>query len=420
MGGPTTEQVADVFRREHGRAVSVLIGRFGDIDLAEECVQDAFEAALRRWPQDGLPPSPAGWIVTTARNRAIDHLRRESVRAARHADAATLGDPVVPGPADLGPEGFAGDDRLRLFFTCCHPALAPEARVALTLRLLGGLTTDEVARAFLVSPATMAQRLVRAKAKIRDTGIPYRIPETEELPERLAAVLGAVYLIYTEGHTSGSGADPVRADLCLEAVRLARALHQLLPAEPEVRGLLALLLLTESRRPARLRDGRLVPLAEQDRRRWDLSLIAEGQRLVQECLAENRPGPYQVQAAIGAVHSSARTMADTDWTQVLALYDQLLSIAPTPVVRLNRAVALAEVEGPEAALAAVAIPELSRYHLLHAVHGDLLDRLGRTVEAAEALERAAALTANPLEQAHLRDRVRRLQGDAGGRGDRTG
>lgn len=418
----TADHVEQVFRREYGRVVSVLIGRFGDIDLAEECAQDAFAVALERWPADGMPPSPVGWIVTTARNRALDRLRREQVGGTRHTDAVVLG---LTGQAPPGPEEVVGqddlvigDDRLRLLFTCCHPALSPEARVALTLRLLGGLSTEEVARAFLVQPSTMGQRLSRAKARIRDAGIPYRVPGPEELPERLDGVLAVVYLVYTEGHTAAVGPAVDRPDLCAEAVRLARALLELLPREPEVWGLLALLLLTEARRPARTSaDGRLVTLGEQDRDRWDRALVAEGQSLVRRCLAEGRPGPYQVQAAIAAVHSDAPSVEETDWVQVLQLYDQLLAMAPTPVVRLNRAVALAEVAGPEEALAEVdaVAADLPRYHLLHAVRGDLLARLGRPAQAEAAFRRAADLTANPREQAHLRRRAEEVSPSSGAR-----
>lgn len=413
-GAVTAEVVAEVFRREYGRAVSVLIGRFGDIDLAEESVQDAFTTALERWPAGGVPPSPVGWIVTTARNRALDRLRRRQVGSERHTDAAVLGlarppDPGTPEQVVTGDDDdVVGDDRLRLLFTCCHPALAPEARVALTLRLLGGLSTEEVARAFLVRPATMGQRLSRAKAKIRDAQIPYRVPGPDELPERLTTVLAVVYLVYTEGHTAASGPGIDRPDLCTEAIRLARALLELLPEEPEVWGLLALLLLTEARRPARTGpDGQLLTLREQDRSRWDTGLVSEGQALVRRCLVVNRPGPYQVQAAIAAVHSEAPSVEETDWAQVVELYDQLLLLAPTPVVRLNRAVALAEVAGPRAALGEVEslTGELDRYHLFHAVRGELLARLGRTEEAVAGFGRAAERTANPREQAHLRRRA---------------
>jgi RNA polymerase sigma-70 factor, ECF subfamily len=395
--------IGRIFREESGRSVASLIRIFGDIDLAEDAVQEAFAVALRRWPAEGLPPNPGGWITTTARNRAIDHIRREA------RGRELLGQTQVIERSDDGSTEEVGpvqDDRLRLIFTCCHPALSTEAQIALTLRLLGGLTTDAVARAFLVAEPTMAKRLLRAKHKIKAAHIRYRVPSEAELPERLRPVLVVLYLTYNAG-TSGPSGD----DLRREAIRLARAVSGLMPDEAEVAGLLALLLLTESRWRARFAaDGSLVLLRDQDRVAWNRALIEEGQTIVRACLRRNHPGPYQIQAAINAVHANAASFEATDWNQILLLYDQLLALSPTPVVALNRAIALGEVRGPAAALALLddLAFGLDDYHLFHSTRADLLRRLGQPGDATKAYARAADLATSDAERTFLAGRLAAL------------
>ncbi|MGW1555708.1 RNA polymerase sigma factor [Streptomyces sp. NPDC002144] len=402
------EAVAAAFREEWGQVVATLIRVTGDWDLAEECAQDAFAQALDRWRRDGVPRRPGAWLTTTARNRALDVLRREAVGAAKLREAAVLARDETA--YDDGDDSGVQDDRLRLIFTCCHPALPIEARVALTLRTLAGLTTPEIARAFLVPEATMAQRLVRAKRKIRNAGIPYRVPPAHLLPERTTGVLGVLYLLFNEGYAASSGADLVRRDLCSEAVRLARLLARLMPDEPEALGLLALLLLHDARRHTRVdASGELITLEDQDRTAWDRAEIDEGTALLETALRRGRPGAYQIQAAIAACHTTAATADDTDWADIAGLYGELVRFVPSAVVRLNHAVAVGMSEGPDAGLALVAELEregdLAGYHLLPATRADLLRRSGRRTEAAEAYARALELAENEAERRFLRRRL---------------
>jgi RNA polymerase sigma-70 factor (ECF subfamily) len=394
------EAVTRVHRDEWARVVAALTRRFGDLDVAEEAAAEAFATAVERWPGDGVPPNPGAWLTTTAVRKAIDRIRRESKRDGKHQEARMGYDDSPPEPA-----GVIDDDRLRLIFTCCHPALATQARVALTLRMVGGLTVPEIARAFLVRESTLEQRITRAKAKIKAARIPYRVPSAEDLPARVAGVLTVLFLVFNEGYlATGPGTDPIRHDLTTEAIRLTRLIHALLPDDGEVTGLLALMLLIEARRPARVSAGELVALDEQDRGAWDGALIAEGHRLVRERLAAGvAPGRYQILAAINAVHTSARDIRDTDWSQVVALYDQLVRVDASPVVVLNRAIAVAELDGPEVALAAVdrLDDQLAGYHAYHVTRADLLRRLSRGEEARAAYGKAIELAGNSAEIAYL-------------------
>ena len=392
--------IARAYRHEWARVIATLARRLGDLDTAEEAAAEAFAVAVERWPVDGVPPNPGAWLTTTAYRKGIDRIRRESKRDAKQEESHRLRD------GDVAPAGDIDDDRLRLLFTCCHPALAIESRVALTLRMVGGLTVPEIARAFLVQESAMGQRITRAKAKIRTAGIPYRVPAAAELPERVSGVLAVLFLVFNEGYlATGAGSDPVREDLTAEAIRLTRLVHDLLPDDGEVVGLLALMLLTEARRPARVSStGELVTLVEQDRGSWDVGLVGEGHRLVRQRLdAGEAPGPYQLLAAINAVHTSAPEARDTDWPQIVALYDQLARLDASPVVSLNRAIAVAEVDGPDVALALVdrLAESLAGYHALHAARADLLRRLGRGREARAAYDRAIDLAGNSAEIAYL-------------------
>ena len=415
------ETLDAVFRREAGRCTATLIRVLGDIDLAEDAVAEAFAIAAEQWPQHGVPPNPGGWIVTTARNRAIDRLRRESSRTDRYLTAHRLhaGDMEPDHRPELDDlDAFVdvvADDQLRLMFLCCHPALAADAQVALTLRLLGGLDAPTIARAFLVPEATVAQRIVRAKRKLSDNHAAYRIPRAAELPARLHAVLSAIYLIYTEGHTATSGETLTRVDLSGEAIRVGRVLAELMPDEPEAIGLLALMLLTEARRPARTdSEGAMIRLADQDRSRWDRSLIREGHELVRACLRRNHPGAFQIQAAIAAVHADAPMADATDWTQIITLYDQLYALRPNPVVALNRAIAVTELHGPAAGLAALAALDsttLADYQPYHAAHADLLARADDRDGAVAAYDRAIELSSNPAERRFLERQQRATSAD---------
>ncbi len=405
------EAITRAHHDEWARVIASLTRRFGDLDIAEEAAAEAFAAAVERWPADGVPPNPGAWLTTTANRKAIDRIRRENKRDDKHKEARM----VYDDPPE--PVGAIDDDRLRLIFTCCHPALAMQTRVALTLRMVGGLTVPEIARAYLVAESAMGQRITRAKAKIKAARIPYRVPSAEDLPARVSGVLAVLYLVFNEGYLATSpDTDPLRPDLTAEAIRLTRLIRALMPGDGEVAGLLALMLLTEARRTARVSaGGELVPLTEQNRRAWDTGLIAEGHRLVRERLAAAAagvaPGRYQILAAINAVHTSARDIRDTDWSQVLALYDQLVRLDSSPIIALNRAVAVAELDGPQVALAAVDRLEdtLAGYHAYHATRADLLRRLGQSRQACAAYDKAIELAGNTAETAYLtrrRDQLR--------------
>jgi len=419
VGNPSRSDLDHVFRAEHGRVVATLTRRFGDLDIAEEAAQEAYLIAAQRWPESGPPPNPGAWLTTTAANRAIDRIRRESTRDDKHAQAAMIND------TDDSAETVSSvvDDRLRLMFTCCHPALATSAQIALTLRLLGGLSIGEIASAFFVDEAAMAKRLTRSKQKIKAARIPYRVPPDAELPSRLRGVLATLFLVFNEGYlpsrplvdTSVAGGDvvdqpngPIRTDLCAEAIRLTRILATLMPDEPEVLGLLALMLLTDARRASRFAGGALIALPDQDRSQWDFGLIAEGHRIVRACLRRGQPGRYQILAAINAVHTDAETSQDTDWRQIVALYDQLFAVDPTPVVALNRAIAIAEVDGPTPALAILDTLHLDGYHAYYAARADLLRRAGNAPAAVQAYRQALESAGNPAEQAFLRERLAEL------------
>lgn len=401
---PVDEAISRAHHEEWARLVAGLTRRFGDLDVAEDAAAEAFVVAVQRWPRGGVPPNPGAWLTTTATRKAIDRVRRESRRGDKHQAAQMLSDSTPPEPT-----GAVEDDRLRLVFTCCHPALAMDARVALTLRLLGGLTVAEISRAFLVPETTMARRITRAKAKIKAAHVPYRVPSATDIPERLAGVLAVIYLIFNEGYLATAGDSPLRVDLTDEAIRLGRVLHMLLPHEGEVTGLLALMLLVDARRPARVSHaGELVTLDEQDRSAWNRTLVTEGHALVRERIAAfaagaEPPGRYQLLAAINAVHTDAASARDTDWSQIVALYDRLVGLDPSPIVRLNRAIAVAELDGPDVALAEIdRLGEpLDGYHAYHAARADLLRRAGRSDESRAAYDRAIQLAGNPAEQAYL-------------------